>query len=93
MATEQLARELAPDVCVFGISPNELEGTGMTIDNAKEIQRLRGWSVEEAENYRRQGALVPERTSPRRLSEFIAYLLSRDDNHKHLTGVDLYYGN
>lgn len=91
MATHQLARELS-DVTVFGISPNELEGTGMTLDNAKEIQRIRGWSEEQAEKYRLASG-AGERADPMVLAEFIAYLLIKKERHINLNGVDLYYGD
>ena len=91
MATHQLARELS-GITVFGISPNELEGTGMTISNAKEIEKIRGWTPEEAERYRVASG-AEARTDPGVLADFIAYLLVKKERHVHLNGVDLYYGD
>lgn len=95
MATAQLARELTPkfDITVFGISPNELKGTGMTLENADEICRIRGWTPEQAELYRQAGSVYKEQTDPEKLAEFIVFLLKDKSNHAHLTGVDLYYGD
>lgn len=96
MANAQLARELTPKfgITVFGISPNELSGTGMTLKNANEICRIRGWTPEEAEEYRvKSSGQSANQTDPSKLAEFIAYLLHKKENHKHLTGVDLYYGD
>jgi NAD(P)-dependent dehydrogenase (short-subunit alcohol dehydrogenase family) len=91
MATFQLARELklTHNVTVFGISPNELEGTGMTLENESSIMRVRGWSTDEVARNRAQG----EQTNPDQLADFIAYILSTDVAHKHFNGVDLYYGD
>lgn len=96
MANAQLARELTPKfgVTIFGISPNELDGTGMTLDNFPEICRIRGWTPEQAEEYRVESSgQAADKTDPRVLAKFIAYLLHKKENHKHLTGVDLYYGD
>jgi NAD(P)-dependent dehydrogenase (short-subunit alcohol dehydrogenase family) len=89
MATKQLARELIDKgITVFGVSPNELSGTGMTLENAKEICRIRGWTPDQVEKAR-----GVEQTSPNALADFVAYLLTEDSNHKMMNGVDLYYGD
>jgi len=94
MATHQMARELGEKgITVFGISPNELEGTGMTNDNTAAIPKIRGWSDDEAEEYRKKNASLSTRTNPDTLADFIAYLLSSKERHINLAGVDLYYGD
>jgi NAD(P)-dependent dehydrogenase (short-subunit alcohol dehydrogenase family) len=96
MATHQLAREITPKhgVAVFGISPNELAGTGMTLENLPEICRVRGWTPEQAEEYRvKVSGQASDQTDPRKLAEFISYLLCKKENHKHFNGVDIYYGD
>lgn len=84
MATKQLARELR-DITVFGISPAELKGTGMTLDNCDEICKIRNWTPEQASS--------PNQIDPNKLAEFIAYLLHKKENHQALNGVDLCYGD
>jgi len=96
MANEQLARELNSKfgITVFGISPNELAGTGMTLENEPEICRVRGWSPEEAEEYRvKTSGQAANQTKPEQLAEFIAFLLHKKENHAMMNGVDLYYGD
>lgn len=95
MANKQMARELGSKfgITVFGISPNQLKGTGMTKENADEICRIRGWTPEQAEEYRRASAMNTEETDPETLADFIAYLVHDDKNCKHLGGVELQYGD
>lgn len=90
--TKQLARELAPDVTVFSVSPNKLEGTGMSRDIDQQVVETRGWTPEEATEYQLKGLLTGEETPPYRVAEFIGFLLSRKERHKYLTGCDIPYG-
>jgi short-subunit dehydrogenase len=91
MATIQLARENS-DLTIFGISPNELEGTHMTEDVRKQVETIRGWSPEQAENYRLAAANSQKLTSPDLLAEFIAHILQSKNHHHHFTGCDIQYG-
>ena len=91
MATIQLAREHS-DLTIFGISPNELEGTHMTEDVRKQVEVIRGWTPEQAENYRLAAANSQKLTSPDLLAEFIAHILQSKAHHHHFTGCDIQYG-
>ena len=95
MATKQMARELYPinGNVIFGISPNQIEGSGMTNDNEKDILRLRGWDKAEAESYRKSGMLVKEDTTLEQLSSFIGYLLSDRKNYIQFCGMEIQYGD
>lgn len=92
MLTKQMARELAPDVTVFSVSPNRLAGTGMSEDIDQQVCATRGWSVEEARKYQLASLQAGEETDPETLAEFIAFLLSSKKRHMYLTGCDIPYG-
>jgi NAD(P)-dependent dehydrogenase (short-subunit alcohol dehydrogenase family) len=92
MATLQLARELAPRVTVFGISPNKMEGTAMSRYIESKVPELRGWTPEQAQSYQQQSLLAMAETPPKRVAEFIAFLLSHRERHRYLTGCILPYG-
>ena len=95
MATKQMARELYPESgnVIFGISPNQIEGSGMTIDNEKSIHEVRGWTKEEADRYRLSGMLVKEDTTINQLTGFITYLLSKRENYIQFCGMEIQYGD
>lgn len=90
--TKQLARELAPDITVFSVSPNKLAGTGMSKSIDKQVCKTRGWTMEQAQAYQKQSLLTGEETPPELVAEFIAFLLSSKERHKYLTGCDIPYG-
>jgi Dehydrogenases with different specificities (related to short-chain alcohol dehydrogenases) len=92
MMTLQLARELSPDVTVFGISPNKLRGTGMSREIERQVQRTRGWSPEQADAYQQQSLLSGLETPPEAVAEFLAFLLKTKTRHQYLTGCVLPYG-
>lgn len=90
--TKQLARELAPDVTVFSVSPNKLRGTGMSDSIDDQVVKTRGWSRERAQSYQLSGLLTGEETDPMVVAEFISFLLSSKERHVALTGCDIPYG-
>lgn len=94
MITLQLARELTKKygITVFGISPNKLEGTGMSREIEENVLRTRGWSAEYAKQYQLNAMLTGEETDPQQLAEFVAYLLRMKERHKPLSGCVLPYG-
>lgn len=94
MATKQMARELTRkyDMTVFAISPNQIEGTGMTKDNLDVICNLRGWTPEEAESYRKAGSMIDDETPREVMAEFIAHLITNKERNRYLSGVELQYG-
>lgn len=92
MVTKQLARELAPDITVFSISPNKLAGTGMSRDIEEQVMRKRGWTAEEAAAYQKQSLLTGEETTVEALAEFIGFLLVQKRRHRHFAGCDIPYG-
>jgi len=90
--TRQLARELAPDITVFSVSPNKLSGTEMSRDIDVQVQATRGWSAEQAREYQLAGLLTHEETPVEAVADFIGYLLQDKAHHKFLAGCDLPYG-
>jgi len=91
--TKQLARELASDgITVFSVSPNKLHGTEMSDSIDEQVVATRGWTKEQAQAYQMQSLLAGAETPVIEVAEFIAYLLSRKERHRYLTGCDLQYG-
>jgi len=90
--TRQLARELAPEVTVFSVSPNKLAGTGMSQSIDEQVVKTRGWTVEQARAYQLSGLLTGEETPPERVAELIGFLLQDKEHHKYLAGCDIPYG-
>jgi NAD(P)-dependent dehydrogenase (short-subunit alcohol dehydrogenase family) len=90
--TKQLARELAPDITVFSVSPNKLSGTGMSRSIDEQVVQTRGWTLKQAQDYQLAGLLTGEETDPHTCAEFIAFLLSTKQRHKFLAGCDIPYG-
>lgn len=94
IATLSMARELRKThgLCVFGISPNKLNGTGMSDYIERTVPDLRGWTPEEAQRYQLSALPAEEETDPRTLAEFIAFILSTPQRHKYLTNTIIPYG-
>lgn len=94
IATLALARELRKThgLCVFGISPNKLSGTGMSSYIESTVPALRGWTPEQAAQYQLSALPAGEETDPCELADFIAYLLSEPKRHKYLTNTVIPYG-
>jgi NAD(P)-dependent dehydrogenase (short-subunit alcohol dehydrogenase family) len=90
--TRQLARELAPDITVFSVSPNKMKGTAMSEDIDRQVMLTRGWSAEQAAQYQKSGLLCGEETPVEAVAEFIGWLLQDKEHHKYLAGCDLPYG-
>ena len=90
--TKQLARELAPDITVFSVSPNKLRDTAMSRSIDTQVVATRGWSHEQAVKYQLAGLLTGEETDPAAVAEFIAFLLSTKQRHIALAGCDIPYG-
>jgi len=90
--TKQLARELAPDITVFSVSPNKLHGTGMSRSIDAQVVATRGWTLDQAEKYQLAGLLSGEETEVELVAEFITFLLQDKRHHKYLTGTDIPYG-
>jgi NAD(P)-dependent dehydrogenase (short-subunit alcohol dehydrogenase family) len=92
MLTRQMARELAPDITVFSVSPNKMAGTGMSKSIDRQVMATRGWSAEHAREYQLSGLLTGEETPVNAVAEFIGFLLQDKAHHKFLTGCDIPYG-
>lgn len=90
--TKQLARELAPDITVFSVSPNKLAGTAMSDSIDQQVVATRGWTLEAARKYQLASLLAGEETPVAAVAEFIAFLLQDKAHHKYLAGCDVPYG-
>jgi NAD(P)-dependent dehydrogenase (short-subunit alcohol dehydrogenase family) len=94
MITLAMARELfkTHGLRVFGIAPNKLAGTGMSKYIEERVPGLRGWTPEQAAQYQAAALPTGEETDPEILAEFIAFLLSKPERHKYLSGTVVPYG-
>ena len=92
--TLQLARELTKSmgITVFGLSPAKLAGTQMSRDIDRQVVEVRGWTPEYARQYQLNGLVTGEEIPPYTIGEFVAFLLSNKERHKHLSGCVLPYG-
>lgn len=92
--TLQMARELKKthNLTVFGISPNKLKGTGMSVEIESRVCELRGWTPEQALQYQIAALPAGEETDPAACAEFIVWLLLRPDIHKFLNQTVLPFG-
>lgn len=92
--TLQMARELYDrhGITVFGVSPNKLKGTGMSSQIDNDVQRVRGWTPEQAYEYQVSGLATKQETDPAQLADFISYLFQSKDNHKYFHGCVIPYG-
>lgn len=92
--TLQMARELTRryGTTVFGIAPNKLSGTGMSRYIEARVPEHRGWTPQQAHEYQRSALLRGEETPPEAVAELLAYLLSKPERHRYLTGCILPYG-
>lgn len=94
MISSQMAHELTKKnkITVFSISPNKLSGTKMTKEIDEIVPRVRGWSKEYSDHYQDNSLKTGEKTDPKILAEFIAFLLSTKERHFFLSGCDIPYG-
>ena len=90
--TKQMARELAPHITVFSVSPNKLKGTKMSDDIDRQVVKTRNWTLKEAQKYQCAGLITGEETPVEQVAEFITFLLSSKERHKFLAGCDIQYG-
>lgn len=94
MMTLQLARELTPKygITVFGVSPNKLADTEMSRYVGEKVKDVRGWTDAQARDKQRSALITGKETPVERVSEFIAFLLSRKERHLFLSGTVIPYG-
>ena len=90
IVTRQMARELK-EYCIFGVNPNKLEGTQMSLEIEAQVRELRGWTEEEARRYQLAALPAGVETPPESLAEFIAGLM-RPVHHPYITGCICQYG-
>jgi NAD(P)-dependent dehydrogenase (short-subunit alcohol dehydrogenase family) len=92
--TKQMSRELIKThgITVFAVSPNRLSGTKMSEYIDAKVMELRGWTLEQAQEYQRATLPAGKETDAGTLAEFIAFLLSTKERHRYLAGCDIQYG-
>lgn len=92
--TLQMAHELKKthNITVFGVSPNKLRSTAMTMNVDSRVAALRGISIGEAHAYQLSKLSAGEETDPEKCAELIGFLLSEKERHKYLNGCIIPYG-
>jgi NAD(P)-dependent dehydrogenase (short-subunit alcohol dehydrogenase family) len=91
MMIRQLGRELrVKDVTVFGVAPNKLRGTGMSLDIEVQVMEMRGWTAVEAAEYQINALPARQETEPKECAHFIMQLMTH--HHFTLHGTILPYG-
>jgi NAD(P)-dependent dehydrogenase (short-subunit alcohol dehydrogenase family) len=93
MITKQMAHELTPKygTTVLSVSPNKLQGTGMSKQIEANVCAIRGWTPEFAAEYQKKALMHGRETHPLDLADFIADLLDKD-YFRYLSGCDLQFG-
>ena len=90
MMTRQLAREFK-QYSVFGVNPNKLEGTPMSLAIEADVLKLRGWTAEEAKRYQLAALPAGVETPVESLASFIAEMM-KPIHHPYITGCIMPYG-
>ena len=91
IVTRQMARELK-DLRIVGVNPTKIAGTGMSDHIDREVQRLRGWSREQAAEYQRQAMASGSELDVERVASFVVGLLLQLRLSNDLTGTVLDHG-
>ena len=92
MAIRQMAREIpVTQMMIFGVAPNKLAGTPMSLEIEKKVCEMRGWTSEEAEAYQLAALPAGVETHPRDLALFIVNLM-QTSNWPYLHGTIIPYG-
>lgn len=94
IATKQMARELRSKhgIIVFGISPNRLKDTSMSIQVDRAVMEKRGWRKDYLMQKQLEALPLGEETPPEAVAEFLAFLLSLPKRHRYLHGTVIPYG-
>lgn len=73
MATKQMARELTKprELAVIGVRPGKMKNTAMSEYIDKQVQKLRGWTPEQAMDYFRQNSVSGLELEPIDVAYFI----------------------
>lgn len=90
MITRQMARELK-EYCIFGVNPNKLSGTRMSLQIEAQVLTLRGWTAEQASQYQLAALPAGMETPPEACAAFIAELMN-PRHHPFITGCIFPYG-
>jgi len=93
MITRQMAHELTPKygITVFSVSPNKLQGTGMSRQIEANVCRVRGWTPEFAADYQRKALMHGLETPPETVAHLITNLITTGDD-LYMSGVDIPVG-
>lgn len=93
MITKQMAHELTPKygITVFSISPNKLEGTGMSKAIEENVCKVRGWTPEFAAEYQKKALMHGLETPPEAIAIIVRTLVITGQ-WKYLSGCDLPFG-
>lgn len=93
MITKQMAHELTPKygITVFSVSPNKLEGTGMSKQIEENVCKVRGWTPEFAAEYQKKALMHGLETPPEQIANMLSELIN-SGGWKYLSGCDIPFG-
>ena len=93
MISRQMAHELTPKygITVMSISPNKLEGTGMSKQIEANVCETRGWTPEYAAEYQKKALMHGLETDVDAIADYIVGILL-SGGYKYLSGCDVPFG-
>jgi 3-oxoacyl-[acyl-carrier protein] reductase len=93
MATKQLARELTKprDLTIFSVNPGKMAGTEMSDYIDRQVEKLRGWTAEQAQKYFEAASVSGRESDPEHVAEIVVNLCIDPVRSRMLSGacVDL----
>ena len=93
MAIKQMAREIPPtEQMIFGVAPNKLEGTPMSLAIEKKVCEMRGWDPITAKVYQLKALPARKETDPKALALFIIGLMTQSHYFPYIHGNILPFG-
>jgi len=79
MAIKQMAREIHPkEVTIFGVAPNKLEGTPMSLMIEEKVCEIRKWTPAEAARYQVEALPARKETDPWVVARLMRELMTQD---------------
>ena len=93
IAVRQMAREIsATELCIYGVAPNKLHGTGMSREIEKKVCEMRGWTEDEAAAYQLAALPAHIETDPKDAAKFIWTTCMMDTFYPYCHGTIFPFG-
>lgn len=93
MMVRQMAREIPADkLCIFGVAPNKLRGTSMSMMIEEKVCEMRGWTPEQAEAYQLAALPAKKETEVMDVASFIVDAMFRPIYYPWVHGTIIPFG-